>query len=425
MGKVFVVVSMFIAQLAHASALCDELSPSALTGRWALAPLKCEAQNVCDQFRKELLDCLSKNKIQITTDEGTKAAGQEQVFAQLLAGESSDKLVKFAEKLDVQYLALAEFTAAANAGLLRVVRVSDGSVARIVRYRPGSTKPSETEESVSEALSRLTAKLAASYAALGAQSKGKRLAVLNFQEHGEVRHKNARGTVVSAELVTRFRRDYSLAIVERSRLEAVLKELELGQTGFVDDKVAPKLGKLLEASVLVLGSVNDAGSTIRINAQMIDVSTGATIVADGVELKSANLVALSSDAVVLRSKSGAVFRSLLIPGWGQFYNRQPIKGGAIIGVAAGLAGAAITCEILAVVAESTYERARSGNFDAMIQQVDNFALARDILLGALAAVWIYNIIDAYASGVTFDSAVGTAVGGSSVAITPVGFFGRF
>ena len=68
-------------------------------------------------------------------------------------------------------------------------------------------------------------------------------------------------------------------IVERSRLEAALKELQLGMTGIVDEETAARVGKAVGASAIMVGSFLKIGDLIRINARLIDVQTGEVIMA--------------------------------------------------------------------------------------------------------------------------------------------------
>ncbi|MBU0545346.1 MAG: tetratricopeptide repeat protein [Proteobacteria bacterium] len=48
----------------------------------------------------------------------------------------------------------------------------------------------------------------------------------------------------------------SVRVVERVRLQALLEEMKLGQTGIVDPKTAPRVGKLLGAENIVVGNLS-------------------------------------------------------------------------------------------------------------------------------------------------------------------------
>lgn len=70
-----------------------------------------------------------------------------------------------------------------------------------------------------------------------------------------------------------------LRLVERDRLEAVLGEQKLQQSKSVDRKTAVRVGKLLGARYLVLGSVVKLGAMVRMNARIVAVETGEIVTA--------------------------------------------------------------------------------------------------------------------------------------------------
>jgi hypothetical protein len=76
-------------------------------------------------------------------------------------------------------------------------------------------------------------------------------------------------------------------LVERGQLDQVLKELGLQQTGLVDSATAIKLGKMVQAQAVLIGSVSDRGpgSAVVINARLINTETGECTVAAQVTMK--------------------------------------------------------------------------------------------------------------------------------------------
>jgi TolB-like protein len=63
-------------------------------------------------------------------------------------------------------------------------------------------------------------------------------------------------------------------MVERIKISEALKEIELGQTGLIDEATAPKVGKMIGAEKLVIGSFQISEQNIRIDARLLDVETG-------------------------------------------------------------------------------------------------------------------------------------------------------
>lgn len=66
----------------------------------------------------------------------------------------------------------------------------------------------------------------------------------------------------------------ALHVIERSQIQQLLKEQQFGQTGFVDENAAPRLGRLLGAEVVVLGSYQKVGQQLQANVRFVNVETG-------------------------------------------------------------------------------------------------------------------------------------------------------
>jgi TolB-like protein len=69
--------------------------------------------------------------------------------------------------------------------------------------------------------------------------------------------------------------------VERTRLQAVLAELDLGGSGKIDPASASQVGRLLGARYLIVGGYFDLHETLRIDARIVAVETGAVVAATG------------------------------------------------------------------------------------------------------------------------------------------------
>ena len=76
-------------------------------------------------------------------------------------------------------------------------------------------------------------------------------------------------------LITDLSQVPDFAVVERSRLEDVLKELKLSESRFVDPKTAQKLGKGLAAQYIMTGGYVLNGTAFRIDARVIHVQRGS------------------------------------------------------------------------------------------------------------------------------------------------------
>ena len=74
-------------------------------------------------------------------------------------------------------------------------------------------------------------------------------------------------------LITDLSNVKSIQIVEREKLENLLKEIELGDSKFIDPNTAQKLGKGLGAGYMLTGSFLIMDETMRIDARLVDVGT--------------------------------------------------------------------------------------------------------------------------------------------------------
>jgi len=66
----------------------------------------------------------------------------------------------------------------------------------------------------------------------------------------------------------------NINIIEREKLNSIFQEMKFNMTGVVDSKTIQKLGKIHGVDALVLGSIAEMGSVVRINARVADTETG-------------------------------------------------------------------------------------------------------------------------------------------------------
>lgn len=116
----------------------------------------------------------------------------------------------------------------------------------------------------------------------------------------------------------------------------------------------------------------------------------------------------------------ALWRSLIIPGWGQFHKKANLKGGLFLGGCAALAVGAVFMESQ----RSDYVDKILKTHDANLKRSyatkrDHFATGRNICIGACAALYIYNLVDAIAApGARRVAVKRRQNGGRSYAVVP-------
>ena len=114
-----------------------------------------------------------------------------------------------------------------------------------------------------------------------------------------------------------------------------------------------------------------------------------------------------------------LWRSAIVPGWGQFYKGSTLKGGLILGGTVALVGGIIFTENQ----RTDYVNKIAKTHDAEIKRSyatkrDHFATGRNICIGAVAALYVYNLVDAVVAPGARRVIVNQRPNGSGYAILP-------
>lgn len=89
-----------------------------------------------------------------------------------------------------------------------------------------------------------------------------------------------------------------LVVVERVRLQELMKEMELSQSGFVDPSTSPRIGRLLGAGNVTGGTYNVLeGHTLDVNAAMVDTRTARAREPQNRSAALSNFLQLEKDLV--------------------------------------------------------------------------------------------------------------------------------
>lgn len=107
-----------------------------------------------------------------------------------------------------------------------------------------------------------------------------KIGILEFQSLNEEAKKDSLGKIISEILTTSFVNSQSFKIIEREQLQKVLKEFNLSQSGIIDTSYAKKIGKITGADAIITGSVIKIGSSLRLDARIIDVESGIILTAE-------------------------------------------------------------------------------------------------------------------------------------------------
>ena len=100
------------------------------------------------------------------------------------------------------------------------------------------------------------------------------VALTYFDNHSGDPSFDALGHGLADMLITDLSELSTLRIVERSRLNDIMEELELSESSFVDPSTAAKLGQGLGATLIVTGSFTTIAPQMRIDARVVHVASG-------------------------------------------------------------------------------------------------------------------------------------------------------
>ncbi len=121
------------------------------------------------------------------------------------------------------------------------------------------------------------------------------VAVARFKPIG-LRDASAVEDVVE-DLSTALVKTGAFELVERSQLDKVLQELRIQHSGLIDSATAKKLGKLVGAKAVLVGSISDRSDRIVVNARLINTESGRVRIAESVVVDKG----IKPEPVILRA----------------------------------------------------------------------------------------------------------------------------
>jgi class 3 adenylate cyclase/TolB-like protein len=115
--------------------------------------------------------------------------------------------------------------------------------------------------------------------------KNNRLAVLYFDNNSNNKNLDPLRKALADMLIADISDVKAVNVVEREKLEDIVKELNLSKTKYIDKATALKIGRMLSAKYIMIGSFIDPpieGLPLRVDAKIIDVETSEIKWAKGV-----------------------------------------------------------------------------------------------------------------------------------------------
>ncbi len=101
---------------------------------------------------------------------------------------------------------------------------------------------------------------------------------------------------LTAMVITNLSKIKSIKVLERVRVQALLEEMKLGQTGIVDPATAPKIGRLLGAETVVVGNLSKG--SINAVTTLASAKEGKTVGSSAVNVDEADFFNLPAAIVM-------------------------------------------------------------------------------------------------------------------------------
>jgi TolB-like protein len=111
----------------------------------------------------------------------------------------------------------------------------------------------------------------------------KRIAILYFDNGSDNAELSRLRKGLADMLISDLSKVKMLNVIERARLEEILKEQKLNNSKEFDASTASKVGKLLGVQYILTGAFFDIMGSMRMDARIIDVETGKIIKSEGID----------------------------------------------------------------------------------------------------------------------------------------------
>ncbi len=103
------------------------------------------------------------------------------------------------------------------------------------------------------------------------------VSVLNFEDRIHLPQFTWVRKGLADMLITDLRQGIGVEMVQRERLEDVMREQSLQAAGRIEEKTAVRVGRLTGATVMLLGSATRVGDVLRLDAHLLDVERGTVL----------------------------------------------------------------------------------------------------------------------------------------------------
>ncbi len=270
-------------------------------------------------------------------------------------------------------------------------------------------------DNISKKLDQLCASLVDS---LPAPVKSARVVIIPFEDKTG---NESYSLGISEYLIVALQKEKVFSLADRTEFKKVVAEIRLSRSDYADENSTIEIGKVLAAEYILTGSIFKSFGNYSIVAKLIKTETTEIVSSATVTVIPSRLDSFTKDLFSEKNRvTSSLFRSVLLPGWGQFYSDQNVRG--TISLVACLA--ALGTEIGLIVSsykafvkrEDYYLFGISQEYDQMLKDLEitkeeyeaNYEAYKEdysekheraVIGGAITgAVWVLNLIDAAIAG---------------------------
>lgn len=103
------------------------------------------------------------------------------------------------------------------------------------------------------------------------------IAILPFNNNSPDKSLDSTGVTLADLISAQMSSKKGFKLVERQRIEDLLKEMSLGQKGMIDQNTAVQVGKMLGANVMAFGSFSTLSKKVLLTLRLVKVETGEIV----------------------------------------------------------------------------------------------------------------------------------------------------
>jgi len=166
-----------------------------------------------------------------------------------------------------------------------------------------STPIHASDFKVNRKIHSLSVKIVGAYMKLPSREYRNSLAVATFDDATGKDIGFGASELITTDLINSGK----FVVVERKQLEKILREQRLSLSGLIDPESTIKIGKLLGADMLLVGSVAQLGDYYNIFVRLLETETGQCLLSEKVEIEADLLEESTSRLVPKKEKIGIYF----------------------------------------------------------------------------------------------------------------------